>query len=281
MGSTTHHAAGWLEGIELKELSDEAYFLRMRATGCQIRRWDDRYIGLMGGAIDRDLPRRCGFRDIFHMAAIQARLSRKKVTEILRITRAIRGCPGLWRLFTHGRGSLDEDPHPRDGGAGRLGRRAVQAGPKPDPQGSRSLAPGPNAGAARQPTAPRRRRTPFSGAGRADRRRGGLAGGRGDRGGRGDAPCAFRDSRDSCGSCGSCRRRGGCGGPCWRRRWRRLSRRESRLSIWHVQRRGLEVRWGVLASRGISLVRGNARATGRRASGGGSVRRVPPFVPDR
>jgi hypothetical protein len=93
-------ASGWLRGVELEQLSDEAYFLRMRACGSRVRQWDDRYIGLLAGAVERELPHRRGFLDIFHMAGLQARMSRKKVTEVLRIARAIRGCPGLWRLFT-------------------------------------------------------------------------------------------------------------------------------------------------------------------------------------
>lgn len=90
----------WLQGIELDQLPDEAFFLRMRACGNRVRQWEDRYVGLLACAVDRDLPRRRGFHDAHHMAAIQARMSRKKVTEVLRIARAIRGCPGLWRLFT-------------------------------------------------------------------------------------------------------------------------------------------------------------------------------------
>ena len=90
---------GWLKGIELDRLSDEAYFLRMRACGNQVRVCDDRYIGLLVGAEARGLPRLRGFRDIFHMAALQARMSRKKVTEVMRIARALGRCPGLLRLL--------------------------------------------------------------------------------------------------------------------------------------------------------------------------------------
>ena len=90
----------WLQGIELDQLPDEAFFLRMRACGNRVRQWEDRYVGLLACAVARDLPRRRGFHDAHHMAALQARMSRKKVTEVLRIARAIRGCPGLWRLFT-------------------------------------------------------------------------------------------------------------------------------------------------------------------------------------
>lgn len=93
-------SASWLSGVELAQLSDEAYYLRMRACGARSRQWDDRYIGLLTGAVDRDLPRRRGFRDIYHMAALQSRMSRKKVTEVLRVARAIRCCPGLLRLFS-------------------------------------------------------------------------------------------------------------------------------------------------------------------------------------
>lgn len=100
MGITTQGGGGWLKGVELDRLSDEAYFLRMRACGSQGRIWDDRYVGLLVGADARGLPRRRGFRDVAHMAALQARMSQKKVREVLRIARLIRDCPGLMRLFT-------------------------------------------------------------------------------------------------------------------------------------------------------------------------------------
>lgn len=100
MVATSRRVGGWLDNIELEDLPDESYFLKMRACSLRVREWDDRYIGLLAGAALRQLPGQCGFRDIFHMAGVQARMSRKKVTEVLRISRAIQGCAGLWRLFT-------------------------------------------------------------------------------------------------------------------------------------------------------------------------------------
>ena len=105
MISTAAPATSWLKGIELEELDDEAYYLRCRAVGYRLRQDDDRYIGLLVGAFDRDLPRKRGFRDITHMAGVQARMPRKRVTEILSIARAIRSCPALYRLFTRAEAS--------------------------------------------------------------------------------------------------------------------------------------------------------------------------------
>lgn len=100
MSRTDGFQKHWLEGVSLEALSDEAYFLRCRGVGWRIRHWDDCYIGLIVGAVDRGLPQRNGFRDIYHMAGVQARMSRKRVTEVLAIARAIRCCPALFRMFT-------------------------------------------------------------------------------------------------------------------------------------------------------------------------------------
>lgn len=95
----------WLKGIDLEGLSDEAYFLRCRAVGFRMRHWDDCYIGLIVGAVDRTLPQKNGFRDIYHMAGVQARMTRKRVTEVLSIARTIRPCPRLFRMFTRAEAS--------------------------------------------------------------------------------------------------------------------------------------------------------------------------------
>lgn len=92
-------SAEWLETVDLTELTDEAFFLQMRACGKRVRDWDDRYIGLLVGANDRDLPRKFGFRDVFHMAAVQARMTRQRVQEVLGVAEKVRCCPGLYRMF--------------------------------------------------------------------------------------------------------------------------------------------------------------------------------------
>jgi hypothetical protein len=95
-----HDEGGWLAGVELEKLDDEPYYLRMRAVGLRVRNWDDRYIGLLVGAVERDLPRKRGFQDVYHMAGVQARMPRKRVNAILAIARTIRCCPQLYRRFT-------------------------------------------------------------------------------------------------------------------------------------------------------------------------------------
>src|SRR5438477_284134 len=89
----------WPTDAHFETLStSELHVLILRACRAKIR-WTRRAAGLIYLADRADLPRKKGYRDTHHYAAVVGGFSRNHVNEILRVGRAVASTAALLKLF--------------------------------------------------------------------------------------------------------------------------------------------------------------------------------------